>query len=196
MTALVHLSEFLRGLPHGLDSYPELTAKASTFRPLLDGLQPFDHPDLPPALRALVRTPPPVTTWVPEVHFQGLVFALRDLVHEDDSALTRFCYERWLSLFRSPLYRVLLSVANPTVLVRAAAMRWGAFHRGSALRVAESGRGFAIVEISHAPGLWTGIMAHAQAEGVRATLDIGRKTKSTIEVTAQAESLRMEVRWR
>ncbi len=187
-----HLTAFLDGLPDGLESHPSALAKASLCRTLLDGTPPMRIDDLPGPLRAVAEVP--VSAWVPEVYLHGLVHAIRDTLADHD-AFTAYCYSRWYALFDGPLYRIMLAAARPSLLVRASALRWRTFHRGSEFVVSEVTASSAVATIRHPPGLWGEVFAVAQVEGLRAILDLSGARAARFAFETGDEALRIMARW-
>ena len=182
-TALPHLSGFLSGLPDGLNSHADALAKASLAKTILDAVPDLPTADLPDALQALVRSPPPVSTWMSEARFQALLFAVRDLACADDASFSALCYRQWRTLFESPLYRIMFATVRPTLLLRASTLRWRTFHRGSTFEIPEMTETSAVAVIRHPPGLWGGAFALAQVEGLRVILDLSGAKDTRFEQT-------------
>lgn len=197
MPALPHMSAYLARLPHGLDSFPEAKAKASLYRSTIDATMVPDLSVLPPVLARLLETPAPVSSWINEVHSHALILAARDLRFDSDAAFVDFAYARQKDLFAGRLYRVMLALASPTILLRSGALRWTTFHRGSSFNVEEGSATGAVIRIDHPPGLWHGLLADALIAGLRAVLDLSGAQDVDMHVAKQdAESLWIRGTWR
>lgn len=194
--ALPSLSSYLDSLPNGLDSYPEARAKASLYRSVLDADAPLDVARLPAPLQHLITEPAPVSSWIPEVHSHAILLAVRDLRFSSDNAFIRFSYDRQRTLFSGRLYRVMLALASPSMLLRTAALRWRSFHRGSLFTVEDANATSARIRVDHPPGLWDGLLADAMAAGLRAVLDLSGAQDSHLSVYEQeTDHLRMRGTW-
>jgi uncharacterized protein (TIGR02265 family) len=194
------VAAYLEGLPHGLASYPECTAKASLLRDML-ATRPLD-PDsdsLLEDLRPLIRDPPPVSTWIPEVAFVASAMTVYD-EHFGGHDVAGF--EQWIvdfnaALFRKPLYRVLFALISPERLVVGATTRWSAFHRGTSLALVERGQRSGLVRVGFPPDLYGTVMLHGFAAGLRAAVVVagGRDVRTELE-SIEATSAEYWIRWK
>lgn len=149
-----NLTQYLSGLPNGLDSYPACRTKASLLRTLLDVHEPhFTVDTLPPRLQALVTTPPSPGAWIHEVEYQAALLAVGDLQRLADSEYPRLTFAVAAHLFDSPMYRVLMHVASPNWLLKGTSLRWGLFRQGTKLNT-RSGRASGSVRLTFPPGLF------------------------------------------
>lgn len=133
---LERMERYLDGLPAGLDSYADCMCKGSLLRSALVQ-QPIEELSgrLPPQLVPLVRDPPVDSEWVAEARFAAVVHAIADVRGYGDADVVTWTRDRNRTLFRNPAYRILMAVSGPATLVRGAAMRWSAWHRGTSLEV-------------------------------------------------------------
>ena len=179
------LDAYVDALPEGSASYPECKAKASLLRDMLAS-RPIDPEaeDLPVELARIIRDPPPVSMWIPEVSFNAATLAIYDREF-GGTDLARF--EDWVcdfnaALFRKPLYRVLFLFISPRRLLSNVASRWGAFHRGSTLTLVDLGNDTARLRLQYPSGLFGEVMLHAFGAAWRAAI-----------LTAGASSVRSEI---
>lgn len=126
------LERYLEVLPHGIDSFESVQVKASMLRTALSVHSP-DTTRLPSRVAALVREPPPPNTWITEVEYQCVLLASGDELGYSDSAYADHTYRVAKALYASPMYRSLMRVAGPAVILKGAALRWGNFRRGTKL---------------------------------------------------------------
>ncbi len=193
---LPSLSKYLGALPHGLDSYPDARAKASLYRSVLDQSSIEDVSVLPEPLRRLVTNPAPVSAWIPEVHSHALISAVRDICFESDAAFIQHMYDRQRGLFDGRLYRILLALASPSLLLRTAALRWSTFHRGSTFSVESTTTSEARVRIDHPPHLWDDLITDALVAGLEAVLDLSGAVDTNLLITEREPSvLRLHGTW-
>lgn len=160
------MAAYLSGLPDGLDSYPDCQVKAVFLLSVLEdfplrsvsgGAQSFRrrggdaHPALlaegdlerspvidrlPPVLADLVRSPPPSTAWLRQVHFRCILRAILDQYFKgDEAAMVAWSYGAQKKLLGGPLYRVMFALLSPERVVQLAPQRWGHFHRGLSMQV-------------------------------------------------------------
>jgi len=138
---LATVETYLARLPAGLDSYAEAAVKGSIVREWVaatDLRARLEEGQVPREVETLLREPPPASSWVREVEYVALVVATYELCWKGAGGVAAF--ERWRldvsrKMLSGPLYRVLFLVASPERVFVGAERRWGAFHRGSALRV-------------------------------------------------------------
>lgn len=190
---------YIARLPQGLDSHPDCQVKASLYRSTLDGRPiPRSAAELLPArLKRKVLDPDPVSAWIPEVQSLALVTAHLDVCCSSLDDFERSCYLRQRRLFDSPLYRAIVKLATPNLLLRTAALRWGALHRGTTLEIQENERGLARLSMDHPEHLWDGPTRLALTAGFRALLDLCGARHTTVEVVdASSTHMRLHGQWK
>jgi hypothetical protein len=140
----------------GLAALPECQAKASVLRELLTEHNLAALPDgtLPAPLLAFARQPPPMNVWISEVLSEAGYCAVYDLAFTSAAEATAANVRTNLRLMHSPMYRALMVVMTPTLLLRAASVRWSAFHRGSTLTVREAAAHSASAVLEFPPHLF------------------------------------------
>ena len=136
---LGRMEAYLASIPHGLDGHPECLHKGSVTRQVLQKFPIDKLPRLPEPIQKLIDNPPLASAWVREVHATALYLAICDAHFDTDDAYVTFSADFNRNLLRSPLYRILMLVATPNLLMKRAGMRWGALHRGSTLFVEPAG---------------------------------------------------------
>ncbi len=191
-------AQYIARLPDGLASHPDCVVKASLYRSTLEGRSiPKAAADaLPEPLRRMVQSPHPVSAWVPEVHSLALLNVHYDTACNSRDDFERFCYLRQRRLFDGPLYRAVVKLASPNLLLRTAALRWGALHRGTTLVVERNDRGRALLSMEHPEYLWDALTRLALGAGFRALIDLCGGRNATIGVVdASATHMRLEGRW-
>lgn len=125
-------TRYLRSLPNGLLSHPECECKASVYREALANLpRTMDVRGLDPLLADYFTNPMPVSSWIPEVVNSAVFLAMADAFFATDTAFVDWIGGFAEATFRSPMYRVLMSVASPQALAQGGNRRWRAFHTGS-----------------------------------------------------------------
>jgi hypothetical protein len=197
MPALVRTDAYLSALPGGVSAYPECQAKGVLVRMLAseEGYAGV-APTLPQPFRKLMQDPPMGSEWVPEVHFQALLYALGDATGQDDEAILAGIRPRDRRMFESPAYRILMETPSPAALLRGADLRWANWHRGSTLEVegiADDGVGLAI---AFPRGLFDGLHLRVIGESFLAALDLTRAASSRVEIReAGPGRVRYRVAW-
>ncbi|MCA9657085.1 MAG: hypothetical protein KC486_01965 [Myxococcales bacterium] len=189
------LEEYVGALPRGLDSFPECQIKAGFCRELLAAL-PRAPAGLPAPLADLVAAPPPISSWIPEVHHQALVEAIVDEFYDSRDAYLEVAYACQRRLFSTRIYAPLLQLVSPERLLRQAAKRWGNFHRGTSLEVLEEGDHVAQLRVLHPPRLFTRTGLRSLGSGFRAAVDASRAQTCAVEICARhLGSTTFEIRW-
>jgi hypothetical protein len=190
---------YLARLPDGLASYPECTAKASLLRDLVKS-RPLDPEgdEVPDALRSLLRVPPPVSSWIPEVQY----VTCRMIVYGRDFGGTDLAgFEQWIhafntALLRLPMYRVLFAFTSPERLMVGTAKRWSAFHRGTTLTITEHTPDTARTRIEFPPHLYGPEMVQVFAAGLRAAIEVaGGRGVATQLVASEPSFAEYWIRW-
>lgn len=144
------LESYLGSLPAGLDSYPTCVQKGSVVRTFLAGGPELRA--LPEPLRVLASEKPLATSWVPEVHANALYLALADQHFPRESDFIAYCSRRNADLLRSPMYRALLVIGSPTVMLQTMRVAWPLFHKGGVtLAFVDKGPGQARIRMAFPP---------------------------------------------
>lgn len=129
------IDEYLARLPQGIYSYPEMRQKASAVPAFLEGVRLTDLDGLPAEIQDVIRRPPPVSVWIPEVHCSCLFLAIRERCFSSDADYVAYLRDVNKKLLSGALYRALFAMVGPKTVVKGAADRWGKFHKGSVLDV-------------------------------------------------------------
>jgi hypothetical protein len=147
------LERYLARLPDGVDSYPDVVVKASTFTAALaDKPIPIKRGQVPPPIEKLILTPPLVSAWVPEVHMVTIFKLIGDYHFEGRGGTPAFLdwvYEENRKLLGGKLYRALFFFLTAEHVFRGVEQRWSAFRRGSTLSVVARSNQHAIFEFRY-----------------------------------------------
>jgi hypothetical protein len=196
-THLARLEAYLSSLPGGLSAYPECQAKGILVRLLAaeERLAGAAH-RLPHPFRRLVEDQPMGSEWIPEVHYQGLIYALADAAGLEDDAILASVRARDRRMFESPTYRLLMMGSAPSALVRAADLRWANWHRGSTLEVEGIADDGVRLAVRFPRGLFDGLQLRIFAESFLAALDLAQARAPRVEIMeAGAGFARYLVAW-
>ncbi|HEY4222303.1 MAG TPA: hypothetical protein VGO62_13200 [Myxococcota bacterium] len=165
--------EYLRSLPHGLASHPTALLKASVIREILvnSDQERLAHA-LPPEIATIVRSPPPVSAWVPEVQATVLFATDIDVTHNGS-------VDAWLAtgrtsnqrIMKSPLYRAMFFLVGPERLLKNGGKRWNQLRQGSTL-TSEVGDGCATITLRFPNKLVPRFMARMRAVTFEVVLEV------------------------
>lgn len=195
------VTQYLAALPNGLASFPDAQVKAAV---LLDAIQGHpvdaDEGELPSEMLQLLREPPPVSSWVPEVLFNATMLATFDQDFAEvggERAFLNWVYRRNLKLLDRPFFRVLFKVVSPSRLLIGAKHRWSAFHRGTKLDVVERDTTSGVVLLSYPATLFPSVALGAFGMSFRAAAETAGAKGVVVERTdpAPGES-RYALTWR
>jgi hypothetical protein len=185
--AIPSLESYLTTLPNGLDSFPEAQIRGSAMRSALERCARVGVKLalLPPPLGQMKDEPPAVHHWIPEVQHSTLMLAAYEQVFASAGGISGF--ETWVfednkRLLSSGLYRVLFAVVSPERVLLGAPKRWTAFRRGSSIRVLESKRAEALVEMVHPKGLMNLVGIIAVGAAWRAAARVAGATATKVAV--------------
>lgn len=191
------LADYLDGLPEGLGSYPECESKGSLLASSLDG---HDIDDLcrglPPPLVALIREPPPAGVWVSAAMTDAVFHAVCDRHYPSEIAVLRWTYERTVSMAKHPVYRTMLRVPGPKVLMRIGAKAHGLLQRGTELEL-ELGDSDAEIRLTFPPRLHVGLNLVANVALWRGLTEItgGEDVRCKMTSSSSTEA-RYALHWR
>ncbi len=192
------LAAYLARLPRGIDSFPEATGKVSVVRAFIESTQLLDFAfdGVPEPVAQLVRSPPPHSSWVSEVLMMSTLYALVDHRRLPNAAIERWTYEQNKKLFDSRMYRALVALAGPSLLMRGTQLRWGAFHRGSTLELVDMDAHGASLVLRFPQWVFDEALLIGFGTGIRAALELSRAPDATVRLVEHTpRSARYQGRW-
>ena len=191
------LAAYLRFLPEGLASYPGCQAKGALVRAILDREPLADVSDdaLPAEVRGLITTPPANSAWVSDLVFFGALLALADYRRMDDARYRAWLHEANNRLFKGPVYRALLSLTSPGVMLTLCSSTWSTLHRGTTLKVADSGKGFAVADLTFPERAYDRAVLVAIEVALQVALEQSSVKPVMATTASTATSARFEARW-
>jgi len=197
MSHLARLEAYLSSLPGGLAAYPECQAKGILVRMLAsEEVYAGAAPKLPQPFRRLVEEQPIGSEWIPEVHYQGLIYALADVCSQDDDGILAGVRARHRRMFESPTYRILMVSSSPAALLRGADLRWANWHRGSTMEVEGIADDGVRLAVRFPRGLFDGLHLRVFAESFLAALDLSQARSPRVEIIeAGAGFVRYRAAW-
>lgn len=181
--AFPRVRRYLARLPHGLDSYPECTARASVHRAFTEScsLRGFAWGQLQPELATLLRSRIAPDAWVSQVASLALVLAVADHLQLDDERAVTWFRDCNLSMLSSSAYSSQLSLASPHELVQRGAARWAMLHRGVGFGVVSRERG-ADATVTFPPYLYDDLLLRGQGDGFRTALAMSNAHDCTYQI--------------
>jgi hypothetical protein len=196
-TSLPHTAAYFRGLPNGLESYPNCQVRADVAAEILRLFpQILEHPGISPEVVKTIRDSLAKKDWMPDV--QGVVARLlvRDIACETDEEYLDWSYRVAGELFKRQIFKVLMYVLSPTLVLLGTEKRWGTFRRGTMLKSRVDNHS-AITELAFPTNLYTPVVLSGFGEAFRASLAAARATDPRVElVEATSERACWSVRWR
>jgi hypothetical protein len=198
VAALPTMQRYLEALPKGLDSYPECQQKASVLRNFFEGTPTQElTASLPPAVAQLVKSPPPASEWVSEVHTTAAFMASADCLFRGP-LFVHHAYTTNYALLDSTMYRVLFRLAGQRRLLSKAADNWSMFHRGTKLTLERIDEGLrkATLVITAPPKHIPPLLAEGYGTALRAAVEISgaTHTRATVSVIDD-RAVQLEVSW-
>jgi hypothetical protein len=183
-----HLDEYLERLPNGLRSFPEAQIRGEVLDDVLLWLDEMEAP-IHPHLHDLIRAYRPLgraMKWVPEVLENALFLQVVDEGYPSEESIVQAVYRRQRAVFNTTLYRALMLILSPTLLMMGASDRWKAFRRGSELSVdrwtnTPTGR-ITTATLRHPPGLYHRLHLLTIGEMMRAAIDACGAKDSKLEL--------------
>lgn len=147
------LERYLASLPEGVHSYPDVVVKASTFTAAFaDKPVPIKPGQVPAPIEKLIRNPPFVSAWVPEVQMISIFKMIGDYHFEGRGGTAAFLdwvYVQNQRLLGGKLYKALFWFLTPEQVFRGVEQRWGAFRRGTSLTIVERSERYAVFEFRY-----------------------------------------------
>jgi hypothetical protein len=189
-------AEYLLGLPDGLDSYPECQVKSDLTREIFKRFpQIMTHAAISPELRELLRETSS-EEWMSDAVGTVARILVRDLVCPSDAELDQWSFDVAGEIFAKPVYRMLMYVLSPTLVLMGATKRWSAFRRGSTL-TARFDRHSAIAELTFPANLYTHLVLRGFGHAFRASLVAARANQPVVTlVEVSPERGKWQLNWR
>lgn len=179
------VESYLASLPRGLASYPECMHKGE---PLAVWLRRTPTREVsrivPQQVAQLLDRDRPVPTWVPEVHANVLYLAMREAHFSEDGAFIAHARECNRAVLETPTNRVVFWAATPRAILRAAGLRWGSLHRGSAMEVRVARDNSAEVVLSFPRGLYPELVLRGNATGFALALENAGARDAEVQLRA------------
>ncbi|MEM6294137.1 MAG: hypothetical protein AAGA54_22855 [Myxococcota bacterium] len=180
------LAAYLDSLPNGVDSYPDIRAKASLIRLAVEVANVAQPPaDVPEPIRRYFTEPPLPSTWLPEVHYNAFSLAVADARGFTVEQFGAYWYTVSKRLVQSPLYAGLLGYLTPSIMLRTAALRWSAFHRGIKLKTAKKA-GSLHLELTYPAGLVPELCIEGYRQVFSAVTHVG-KGDATVRLVERSD---------
>jgi hypothetical protein len=129
---------------------------------------------------------------------QGITMRLlfRDIVCQSDEEYDQWSYEVAGEIFQRKLFRMLMYVLSPTLVLLGTEKRWAAFRRGTMLKSRIDGNS-ATAELAFPTNLYTPLVLRGLGEAFRASLTAARAVDPKVQLTlAQPDLARWSVNWR
>jgi uncharacterized protein (TIGR02265 family) len=193
------VAAYLAKLPGGADAFPECSVKASLVRNALDDRPLSPDVPLPAPVRALVDRPPPVSVWVPEVHFHVVMLAILEAHFggRSDAGYLAWVHDQNARVLSTPLYRVLFLVVSPERLVVGMQQRWGAFRRGTEPRLVTRGPRDVELRVHSPPHLYGPLNVEGMSHALRAAVECAGARDARVEgEIASPTEVVYRFRWR
>jgi hypothetical protein len=194
--ALPRTAAYVDGLPHGLDSYPRCRVRTEVTRVIIERFpQLLDqrgmHPMFVDQLREMIRE----GEWLSEAVGTAVRLLTRDAIFEDDAQYYAWTFEISSELFARPVFRALMYVVSPTLVMLGASRRWSAFREGTTLVAKPRGNGGDIT-LTFPPHLYTPFVLEGFGHAFRASLAAARARDVRIELReALPERASWSVTW-
>ena len=187
---------FLAALPGGLDAYPRCRVRTAVTREIIDQFpKALDTPGIDPAVVELLRRELQGGEWMPEAHGLLVRLLVRDVLFQSDADYHRWYYDIASKIFAKPLYRVLMYVVSPTLVMLGAQKRWAAFREGTTLS-AKIDRNQGEIELKFPEKLYPELILVGFGEAFRASVVAARARNAKVElIEVAAERARWKASW-
>ncbi|MEM6730338.1 MAG: hypothetical protein AAF658_02210 [Myxococcota bacterium] len=130
--------------------------------------------------------------YVPEVLGVALQHAYRELAFDRDEAFLQEMRAVNGHVFQSPVYRALMKLLSPSLVVLGAGKRWRAFHTHGELKVnpvnVETGRKAVAAQLVSPAHLYTELYLHSTAAAFIAAVSLTGAADVRVELTEWSET--------
>jgi len=192
------VAEYVSSLPQGLASHPSCQAKGAVLRSIL-GARPLSTvpaDGLPTSVLELMARPPSNSQWIPETLFWSVTFAVADCHGLDAKGHIDWHREVNTDLYRSAVFRFLMSLASPELLLDLGSTRWAAMHRGTRITLKPTGKRSTQLTIDFPDRLFSRLVLEGLISAFVVALEFSRaKSPAVTLVEANATSGLFEATW-
>ncbi|HEY2514934.1 MAG TPA: hypothetical protein VGI39_28910 [Polyangiaceae bacterium] len=191
------LTDYMRRLPRGLDSYPEVLIKALPMRKALSSKPLPPDPMLPQQILRLLSAPLLASSWESSAAVHGMLLALADRHHMTAAQYVDWALVQNRRMMEEKIYHGLLALASPGLLLRGASSRWSTFHRGIELVLEQPSDREVSATLRFPSFLLNEMLARGLAAGIQAALEASRAKELRFSVDSITDrSARMSASWR
>jgi len=187
---------YVAALPQGLDSYPRCRVRATVTRLTVERFpQLLDHPGIGSAFRERLQGALAAGEWMSEAVGTAVRILTREVVFENDAQYFAWTFDIASEIFKRPVYKVLMYVVSPALVMLGATRRWNTFREGTKLVANVHGSAGDIV-LNFPPRLYTPLVLEGFGHAFRASLVAARARNVRLALEdVQPESARWSAVW-
>ncbi len=175
------MMDYLDALPDGVYSYPECQARSGILQTFLES-RPPPVGEQDPWVVALLG--PTTRSYIPEVISNAGLLAIGDAAGLTDAQWLAWNHEANRALFRGLLYRALMAIFSPMMLLERAPARWESFHVGTELTIEKGGGTDATVRLKFPANLHLPLHLEAYGRAFAAAMEHARGRDVTVQLLA------------
>jgi hypothetical protein len=189
-------ASYLARLPEGLDSYPSCRIRTEVTELVLQRFpRILDHPGLSPAFADRLKRALEQDEWMSETLGIVVRMVARDSVFQSDAEYDAWTFEISKELYTRRVYRVLMYLISPSLVVLGATRRWNAFRQGTNL-VAKSHSNGGDLELEFPAHLYPPLVLGGLGQAFRAALEAARARNPRVELDqVEVDRARWSVTW-
>ncbi len=184
-------------LPQGLRSHPGCRVKGAVVRSwLLQQPVAFEPGSVPDEIRDLVENPPLPSAWVPSAVARTTWLATADMLFPgDDRGALEWTNRGVARVIGSGLYRALIALASPRLLIRALEVNLRAVNKGTTMASTIEGSS-ASVTWRYPVGIVPRLMADVTANALELLLSAARAEHPRVGVASLSPTMcRFSASW-
>jgi len=187
---------YLAALPQGLDSYPSCRVRTTVTRLIIDRFpHVLDHAGIDRTFVDRLRSSFEQGEWMPETIATAVRALARDTIFASDAEYNGWSFEAAKEVFARPVYRVLMYVLSPSIVVLGASRRWNAFREGTHLSAKPHAKG-GDIELKFPPNLFPAFVVGGFGEAFRASLVAARAHGVRVDLQeVTADRARWSIGW-
>lgn len=187
---------YFAALPGGFEAYPACRVRTAITREITDVFpKALDSPGIDSTVVDVLRRSLQRDDWMPEAHGVLIRLVIRDVAFQADADYHRWYYDIAAKIFAKPIYRVLMYVVSPTLVMLGAQKRWAAFREGTTLS-ARIDRNQGEIELKFPERLYPELLLVGFGEAFRASVVAARARNAKVElIEAAPERARWKIGW-
>ena len=181
---------YVATLPDGLASFSACRMNRHVLAHVgIDFPDLFAETDAPPLVMDFFKGRTP-GDWINEATGNAIYLMIRDRYFGDDSSFRSWNQTNIERLVRNPVFRAIMVLLSPSLVVMGAGKRWGSFHQGTEMKTESMGQAGGRMQVrgrlTFPEGLYNRLLLELHCSTFLAALVVARATEPEVRLVGVA----------